>query len=233
MTKDYIQIEGKFYQECEVIMLPVEKYITGFHNLWKKGNKLFYKEGEGFPYGTSRGMYLTGYKPQYLYFLSNEEIKDGDWYMYWLISEEKEYKIAQCRGGILPKCPKAKIIATTDKELRITKEYRPEAFQHIKYPRPSNEFLRVYCEKDGIDKVLVEVEKVTGYCDDNYPMTSTGDIWVPNKLKIAPDNTITIKPIEKKNHWDDAFRIIWNKDISEETREAVIREKYNITSKSK
>ena len=66
-------------------------------------------------------------------------------------------------------------------------------------PRPSYDFIQAFVEKQGkIDKVLVEVicDKLSQCnCTDNYSCLGT-------KFKVAPDNTITIKPFEEKTSWN-------------------------------
>lgn len=129
------------------------------------------------------------FKPQHLYFLSDEEIKEGD----YVIDETGLFGPVEREDVLIN--PK-KIIATTDFLTRIEHDESvpyPKGIQHI-LPKPSNEFLKMYCELEGIDEVLVEYEE---YTETKY--SSNIDISIPAiKLKVAPDNTITIKPIESK-----------------------------------
>ena len=147
--------------------------------------------------------------PQHLSFLSDDEIKDRDWIfnlregVVEQVKSQKDLKfIKQINsfGGIIIK----KIIATTDESLFIEKptwfstseSLDNKIIDKIYLPRPSNEFLKKFCELGGIDKVLVEYEIIDS------------QIWLKNqqnfidkteveiiKLKVAPDNTITIYPI--------------------------------------
>lgn len=68
MNNGYTQIEGKFYKECDIVMLPTEK--GSYIHLMEKG-KLNIKP---FPYKTETH-YLKS-TAQHLYFLSDEEIKE-------------------------------------------------------------------------------------------------------------------------------------------------------------
>lgn len=196
MNKGIIQVEGKFYKKCKVVMLPAEKAT--------KGGLFVYKENVSFDNGVKAnkgdlGIYAfecvsTHYQPQHLYILSDEPIKEDDQFIW----KDRVYQFDWDRGyGIQTKTEETvifndekftgpvivnhsnvvgKIVATTDPEL-------------INLPRPSDAFLKAYCEKGGIDEVLVEYERVkkTGPLGLDYfdPMDF--------KLKVSPDNTITVK----------------------------------------
>lgn len=84
--------------------------------------------------------------------------------------------------------PCKKIIASTDESLGIN----PEKLNDFIYlPRLSNEFLQAYCKANGkLDEVLVELNHPHDECKINWE-NSTMQLTV----KVAPDNTITIKPL--------------------------------------
>jgi hypothetical protein len=131
-------------------------------------------------------IYHTHTKPEYdkrtyqhLYILSDDEIKEGDWYIKELFNTLKYdwYKVVTER---FPNDYK-KIIATTDKSLDL--------------PQPSQSFIEKYVEEynkgNVIAEVLVEYETAT----NQVPNGTTID-W----LKVNPkDNTITIKKV--KDSW--------------------------------
>ena len=125
------------------------------------------------------------YQPQNLYLLSDEEIKEGDkpCWCYNSIKNTWNNDIILYQGAMPFYHYKGfkKIIATTDESLGL--------------PRPSNEFLKKYCELGGIDKVLVEYNEGNEYLAG---IVGNNEIWntYPNEPKIAPDNTITIYPIK-------------------------------------
>jgi len=231
MKQSYTQIEGKFYQECDIIMLStntdsvVKKQIsTGILDYSPAMMKMKEKDWEN----------------QHLYFISDEEIKKGD-KVYHLPSKEIGEVLEVKDKTLFIQYPSEqvicvkynckKIIATTDKLLTCNGVKREGEsctynnnckFPKCQLPRPSNEFLKKFCELGGINKVLIEYTKYQEY---NMPYKMS--------LKIAPDNTITCKPISKSHSelWDDAFRVLWNRDVSEGTKEAMIREKYKISLK--
>lgn len=127
--------------------------------------------------------------PQHLYFLSDEEIKEGD----WIIWENKVVKAINTSYWSAKK-----IIATTDESLRWHQDNEIQIIDtyHCKFPRPSNEFLKKYCELGGIDKVLVEYDcpqcKDYGFISECRSNCNQRFL----ELKVAPDNTISIYPIE-------------------------------------
>lgn len=167
-------------KRVEIVMLPTEKA-----QIYKENEKLYFNP-------TTMHIPVKP-KPQHLYFISDDEIKDGDW-----VFNLKENLVEQVKSkedldfineinsfeGIIIK----KIIATTNEQLNKDLIYDGEYFDsEFKkgLPRPSKEFLKKYCELGGIDKVLVEYD-----CDHSQMPNKVIDI-----LKVAPDNTITIYPI--------------------------------------
>lgn len=137
-------------------------------------------------------LYNNGYNLQincqHLYFLSDEKIKEGDWYLTFQNGsvigeprkcEDSSYDFTNCK----------KIIATTDESLNL--------------PQPSQSFLQKYVKEYNkgniITKVMVEYEMM--YRDmtgEHKALMLTGTEY--SKLKInSIDNTITIRPI--KTSW--------------------------------
>jgi hypothetical protein len=189
-------------KQVDVVMLPTEKANVGmiakcikddFTNSFDRIGKLclitnneFYKPN-------------IYWQPQHLYFLSDDEIKEGD---YWFNLDDNTinndislYKLA----NNAPSCKK--IIATTDESLTTEKQYKSGWGAKINLPRPSNEFLKKFCELGGVDKVLVEYEKVSRLMSADIVEKENWTLLKDHKftferLKVAPDNTITIYPIE-------------------------------------
>lgn len=186
------EINGKFYQEAEVVMLATDKRSCLFIN--KRSNQLQYY---------FKGTAPNNAKHQHLYFLSNEEIKEGDWYCD-ISMKTSNYGIHQCDSKRLEaicnqfKDQAKKIIATTDTSLfiespiniqNIPTQYIEEDYQ---LPQPSKAFIQAYIkaynEGKPITKVLVEMESIGAYCNIEY----LSDF----KLKVNPSNEITIKKIK-------------------------------------
>jgi hypothetical protein len=111
---------------------------------------------------------------QHLYFLSDKKPKSNDWVYHkdsntiFQFDLKKEIDFSSYQ----------KIIATTDPNLNL--------------PRPSNEFLQKYCELGGISIVLVEYFEYASAVAGGNPTK-----FIPlYRLKVAPDNTISIYPIK-------------------------------------
>lgn len=128
----------------------------------------------------------------HLYFLSDEKIKEGDWYLNNDILFRADDVFDNGNNPNQNKDNK-KIIATTDSYLNEQDRFNGKSWENL-LPRPSNEFLKKYCELGGIDEVMVEYEGIE---------------WLDRPLeyflKVAPDNTITIKPIQPKTYTQESY----------------------------
>ena len=176
------------FKRAQVVILPTEQYT----NLCL-GHNLSYVESKNSISIDAIWKYIKlqyPYKPQHLYIISDDEIKEGDLH---ITSDHEGY------GD-----KKYKIIATTDASLNL--------------PQPSQQFIEKYIESynkgEVITDVLVEYEQTKLYIEpQNYQQyisqpkelqfpitTNVDDIY---GLKINPkDNTITIKKLKDS----------WNKD---------------------
>lgn len=193
MKDEMIVIGGKSYKECNVIMLATDKET----NIWKT-----WEDKIGFT--PTKTKLVDG---QHLYIFSNEEIKEGE----WKYNERLNCVTQHLREGKnLPDDLKQasswckKIIATTDPSLTWIEHDNSVPFakgkQHL-LPRPSNDFLEAYCKSNGkIDKVLVEYDThpTIGKIINNEASPGENIIY----LKVSPDNTITIKPVQVKDSWN-------------------------------
>lgn len=208
MNDKIIQIGDKAYKKCKVVMLATDKNS----NIWisKSNGKLNYSIDK---------VSDTNIINQEIYILSNEEIKIGDWIYHSTLAEDSKI-VFQCKsinevgvisndGIMYMKLFCKKIIATTNSELHnnVVISFRKEIFDKDKYqslPRPSDDFIKKYCELNGkIDEVLVQYEE---FQFEHYSLDHNGEddydenmeIRIDYKLKVAPDNTITIKPVKEK-----------------------------------
>lgn len=197
------------YEKCQVVMLPTEKALLPFHNeritqtLYDK-NQLKYLEDEGFLYFFNHALYKAldkGWQQQHLYILSDEEIKE-QCYAYSITTNKVEW-LSELQIKVLIKENWKKIIATTDSTLRTLIGYDRQmqsltAIEKL-LPRPSDAFIKAYCEQGGIDKVMVEripdEDDLKEYHQEvNYRGHS--DTEIEYHLKVASDNTITILPVK-------------------------------------
>jgi hypothetical protein len=208
MNEGYTSIEGKVYQKVSIVMLPANRDVfapveTGIYinALSIKGNRN--------PY-LSLDKYLDGvqiFNSQYLYFLSNEEIKEGD----WVYNKERNTVVyvdcsANANLANTEKDVRFKVIATTDPALTLNFHDGATNTEINGLPRPSNSFLEAYVREynkgAAITEVLVEMEQI--YREELInPMDRecSPSTYIPTdhyKVKIAPDNTITIKRVKEE-----------------------------------
>lgn len=216
MKNAIIEVDGKFYQKAKVVMLPTEKashvhFVTSKDNI---GDNYENKDGKLIPLKTNKLLYADqvteyGFPPRHLYFLSEEEPKVGEW------GYNKELNIVGQISLNSDKSEWKKIIATTDESL-VDNPGSYDAFTDKVWnqkflPRPSDDFLQAYCKANGkINGVLVEYESDFSAEVQFIGKTQTTPIY-PYKLKVSPDNTITIKPItqlspEEKFEIDNALQ---------------------------
>ena len=164
---------------------------------------------------------------QHLYIISDDEIKEGDWF----INDLNQIKKCTSRdtegyidfeGGFNTKPSSCKkIIATTDTSLgnyiwkQTNKKAKPYNVQQniettkkvfIPLPQPSQQFIEKFIEEynrgNVITDVLIEYELISN--EEYFGNTVNPDDDVPyfdEKLKINPkNNTITIKKV--KDSWN-------------------------------
>ena len=210
-------------RKTQVVMLATEK-----SNILKgnNGGKLLFSNLDHFrKYGTA----------QHLYFLSNDEIKEGDWFyknpctIPIQQADELTLKIKDKSWNIVEY---KKIIATTNSELRIK---NINGVLGLMLPRPSDEFIQKFIEEYNKGNVITEV--MVEY-ENNYDIKYTYlpgfgenaekiDNW---KLKVAPDNTITIHPIEET--WNDIIKSYSQSgDISRIGLTKYLEDNYNVPKK--
>ena len=189
-------------KKCKIVMLPNNqqtKYLMVYSDVEKTKGKLILN-----------GLKNDEYKEyQHLYIISDDEIKEGDWF----INDLNQIKKCTSRdtegyidfeGGFNTKPSSCKkIIATTDSSLwRPSHKYASDV---ILLPQPSQQFINKYIEEynkgNMITDVLIEYELISN--EEYFGNTVNPDYDVPyfdEKLKINPkDNTITIKKV--KDSW--------------------------------
>lgn len=137
-------------------------------------------------------------QPQHLYFLSDEEIKDGDWYYDLTYKQVFRNKA----GKNTPSDNWKKIIVTTDKSLEVVSKGINPVYE--KLPQPSQQFIEKYVEDYNKGNIITDVmvEYIT-----TYRNTVLG-VMPEQKLKIDKDNCITTYKL--KNSWsrEEVIKII-------------------------
>lgn len=170
-------------KECTVVMLPTKDKS----NIVKANTStlLWYDE---------RPIVSKHHTHQHLYILSSDKIKEGD----WMVTNAGH--VFKCTDNSMRDRQDLakKIIATTDKSIAYEESlYDPRSKTGggmiPLLPEPSQSFIKKYCEKGGIDKVMVEY-------DWEWAEGSTLKHGVKDyKPKVSADNTITISRV--KDSW--------------------------------
>ena len=129
-----------------------------------------------------------------LYFLYDEEIKEGDWFY------DTRDKIISNKCLQVTMFSK-KIIATTDTSLKIIlNNYQDGPITYNKFekslPQPSKTFIesyiKAYNEGNPITEVMIEYNEF-------YELNDPTGKYTERELKVKPDNTISIKKV--KDSW--------------------------------
>ena len=168
------------YKELEVVMLatlqeaPIYKFTLN--------NKI--RNSKAITLGTDD-------EYQHLYFLSNDEIKEGDWAYHTL--DSKPIQVTELPHPTVDarEYGHKKIIATTDESLGLHKP----SDEWIEY------FIFEYNKGNIITKVEVEYEKES--YSGRFTQNTVENWGKRYNLKINPDNTINIKSV--KETWNDIY----------------------------
>jgi hypothetical protein len=118
-------------------------------------------QGRNKVYLESKGEVKTiesrGFKFQHLYFTTDEEIKEGNWYYSVTLNN-----IFKATNKMLPIFGGEKIIASTDPELNSNQiePYDTSKPYGIEFAQIPQSFIEEYCKAGGIDEVLVEGEEI-------------------------------------------------------------------------
>ena len=196
MNKEQIiYVDNKPHIKCNVVMLPhnnIDTILTMYLDVNKKPIELS-KNNSKLQYHTNQHLYIT----------SNEEIKEGD---YYLKPDDNNIWIRNKNSNIITIGSK-KIIATTD-ELYLSELFPVDNEIHSltsRLPQPSQQFIEKYIEEYNkgniIAEVLVEVEEIKHYSGsvDSLDMDDDYD-YIEYKLKLDSQNQITIRKV--KDSWN-------------------------------
>lgn len=176
------------FKRCKVVMLPTNEKSK----LFITNNHLSLLNYEQSNLGESYN--------QHLYILSDDEIKDGDWFLDTGMDNKPlssgPWQLKGISSEIGAPTDAKKIIATTDRSLTLeTYDSSDEGSSCGKMylPKPSDSFIKKYIEEynkgNQISDILVEYAHITDFAyQDEY------------QLKVSSDNTITIRKV--KDSWN-------------------------------
>lgn len=169
----------KNMKQCKVIMLPTNNQYK-LTPEQKSESITILESGLGFGYQNGRH--------QHLYLVSNDEIKEGDWFIDTetkLLHQALKSTDLTFLNHHTKKHLYLKVIATTD-SLLINDD---GSGMGIKLPQIPQSFIQAYVREQGkIDEVMVEIEDDRDkYIGPSYPLYEL-------KIKLRPDNTVIIHP---------------------------------------
>jgi len=162
------------FKKVKVIMISCFDNSEELGIKWRSDGKLHYLPG--------------GDTIKHLYFLSDDEIKEDDWYLF-------NDSIHQLRRGDIASTNCKKIIATTDTSL--------SSITHSTYPSGNTTGVRTLVELP--QPSISFIEKYIKEYNNNIPITDVlVEYWAHTEeypqLKVnSKDNTITIKKV--KDSW--------------------------------
>ena len=207
------EINGKYYQEAEVVMITTDKFtlttlckcirVNGLLMDALKLNHLSKPLTKEELKDANHGKDVIGidryFEAQNIYILSKEKINIGDWRLdIFMDNPVPKQSDIEC-GPELTR----KIIATTDKSLKIESEldayYRNGIGGARNLPQPSDSFIQEYIKEynqgNQIKKMLVE------YCQIEYePIFASMEKATDVQLRIDSGNVITLKKIEPETY---------------------------------
>lgn len=186
------------FKRAKVIMLPTQYNNTQLTLSLGIGEFI----GSTIPKGdlctsSSKGG-SNAFRPQHLYIISDDEIKEGDW-----IYEPEFNTISKAKYNhdILGDKFK-KIIATTDTSLTVKGKLTGIGNWYNPLPQPSQQSITKYIESYNKGEVITDVLVEYEYIKTPDQVFYSNDVpYGYNKLKVNPkDNTITSKKL--KDNWN-------------------------------
>ena len=195
--KNLKEIDGKYYRQCKVVMLPTED--KSFLYLDREGSKLgSYNKPEAS---------VDEFISQGICVITDDEIKEGDHF----ISSRTRYLLR--KGAVLPtnlKVGHRKIVASTDTLL----DYKAGIDVGLFLPNLSKYFIKQFIERynagDKIEDVLIEYEDKGKVMYEEYG-GMVDSTWIPNmQLKINNDNSINIKEVKNTYSREEVIELLSN-----------------------
>lgn len=186
------------WNKRKVVMLPTEKSLTDSYNIYLTPENQLIRTNLA-------KKYLDKYKMQHLYILSDEPIKEGDWFLnttnntvHKCHTVAKNIQSGLNGGEYHGKFECKKVSTSTDKSLKL--------------PEPSQAFIEAYVkaynDEKPITDVMVEYEIKEEKVYDNLGGHPGGHWEGIPVLKVNKDNTITIRKVKYNWNRDEVVEIL-------------------------
>ncbi len=143
---------------------------------------------------------------EFVYVLTDEEIKEGDWYLER--ASDTSWVIIPKKANSDTKGYNKKIIATTNPELtiKVYEDYKPMGENSFKFvqslPKPTDQFIQQWIAKGCPEMINVEYEHSNVEC--NLLCKCVRENECQEILKISSDNTIICSFIE--DDWESIIK---------------------------
>lgn len=188
---------------AKVVLLSTNQKSNLF--IGEKYNKLY------FDYNSDREFKTY----QYLYLISDQEIKEGDWVYDTTEDVPEGSKIiekATHDSYLNPKAGYKKIIATTNPKLHT---YYHRGDTHNDIPKISINFIKKYIEMYNSGKPIVDVwlDTIKGKYHTGVVDCGADDWWDsgyhdPDTIKVNESNEVSIHPIKDQFSRDEVLQIL-------------------------
>jgi hypothetical protein len=205
------------FKRAQVVMLPINEKATSAIMLRVVPNHCTLTKNV---LNDTKDWMVFG-KPHHLYFLSNKDVKKGNWYVYKntifksdddsLIGNKECKKIIATTDTSLSNCPKCNNWGQSGEKSGLCSKCGGDGYKLL--PQPSQQFIEKYveCYNKGkiITDILVEYENVVQDKYGTQHIQSINDSkqyintckLISSNIKVNPkNNTITIKSI--KDSWN-------------------------------
>ena len=187
-------------KKAQVIMLPTNKNSS---NIAKSINQdilsLYNKNDDKYNQWINQNLYI----------ISNDEIKEGDWYYN---SRLKQIFQAIRNSGYSKKTDDYKIIATTDTSLIENIEMIGTGSTYLfKLPQPSQQFIEKYIESYNKGEVITDVLVEYEFNDFKFMSTLCTTKEKEYNLKVnLKYNTITIKKVKENWNREEVLNLLYD-----------------------
>lgn len=188
------------FKKSKLVMLPTNQKALNLTQIVMFNNKLYSCYSSNYPYDEAVF--------QHLYILSDEEIKEGNWFVNLTSQRIYQNDMGLNLSNNYPN--EQKIIATTDKSLIFKKDIIGGFETNIAFPQPSQSFIEKFVEEYNKCNIITEVMIEYVVMNKGYDKHKDYPYGECDILKINPkDNTITIKKVKDSWNREEVINLLY------------------------